>query len=185
MPVGIVALSFAKRAKEPNPVNVKLARITRHIGDDLLQRRKSSVVVAQWEIAAGMKEYVGAATQPTLIVTQQDATNKDRNGKPYLDSQDVVNKAAELFHERGITDVIVVANRFLHLQAARKLVKQAGFNVLTKDFKVSRVGFDNSPLNLQWWCKGPVRFMAYLGIQVIGKMTGQNFHGIWEKPHPH
>lgn len=177
MPTGIVALSFAKRAHEPNPVNVKLAQITDDLDDRLQQMGEPTVVAAQWEVALGL------STPPQLVVTQEDATNLDRNGKPYLDSQDVLNKAFKLFRAYGITEVAVVANQFLHRQAAESLVKQAGFTVY--EYKAARVGFDNSRLNLQWWCKGPIRFMIYLGLQVIGKLTKQNLHGIGEKPHPH
>lgn len=177
MPTGIVALSFAKRAEEPNPVNKRLAQITDNVDDELQQGGEQTLVAAQWEIARGLP------TPPYVVVTQADATNLDRNGKPYLDSQDVLNKAFEAFRAAGITDVIVVANPFLHLQAVRALVKKAGFNVMS--YKVPWVGFDNNRLNLQWWCKGAIRLVVYTGIQVIGKLTKQNFHGIGEKPHPH
>jgi hypothetical protein len=177
MPIGIVALSFAKRAKEPNPVNVRLAEATERFDDEVQQVGELTLVVAQWEVALALP------TQPMLTVTQQDATNEDRYGRYYLDSQDVLNKAFELFRKHGVTDVIVVANPFLHLQAAKQIVKRAGFNVMS--YRMQSVGFDNSPLNVQWWCKGPIRFMAYLALQVIGKLTKQNFHGIWEKKHPH
>lgn len=174
---GIVALSFAKRAVEPNPVNRKLAQLTDSVDDELQSGGELTVVVAQWEVALGM------ATPPYLIVTQADATNRDRNGKPYLDSQDVLNKAFNVFRAAGITSVIVVANRFLHKQAAERLVKKAGFEV--DSYRGGDVGFDNSPLNLQWWCKGPIRFVSYLLIQAVGKVLHKNFHGIGEKPHPH
>ncbi|MDB5180550.1 MAG: hypothetical protein JWO54_308 [Candidatus Saccharibacteria bacterium] len=177
MPIGIVALSYAKRAEEPNPVNVKLAQITDELDDFVQQTGESTVLVSQWEIARALP------TQSSLIVTQDAATNLDRNGKLYLDSKDVLNKAFYVFRAYGITDVIVVANPFLHLQAAKSIVRKAGFDVMS--YKVPSVGFDNSPLNLQWWCKGPIRFVIYLGIQVLGKLTKQNLHGIGEKPHPH
>ncbi len=178
MPTGIVALSFAKRVQEPNPVNIKLAQLTEELDELLQQMGEPTVVVAQWEVALALP------TPPSLVVHQTDATSRDRNGKPYLDSQDVLNKAFELFREIGITDVAVVANQFLHLQAAEALVKKAGFKV--HKYKAARfVGFDNDKLNVQWWCKGPLRLLAYLGIQVIGALTKQNFHGIGEKPHPH
>ena len=174
MPIGIVALSFAKRAHEPNPVNVKLAEITEDLNDRIQQMGESTVVVSQWEVALALP------TEPSLIVTQGDATNLARNGESYLDSQDVLNKAFELFDKLGITEVAVVANRFIHLQAAESLVKQSGFTVFK--YGAPAVGFDDSPLNLQWWCKGPTRFVVYLGLQAIGKATSQNLHGIGEKP---
>lgn len=177
MPTGIVALSYAKRVIEPNPVNKRLAQITDEVDDELQQMGEPTVVVAQWEISLALPP------RSNLPVLQSDATNVARNGKPYLDSQDVLNKAFEAFRALGVTDVVVVANPFLHLAAVKAMVRKAGFNVLP--YRVPWVGFDNSPLNVQWWCRGPVRFVTYLGIQVLGKLTRQNFHGIWEKPHPH
>ena len=177
MTTGIVVLAFAKRAEEPSPVNIKLAQFADELDDFLQQMGEPTVVVAQWETALALP------TQPRLIVTQKDATNMDRNGKPYLDTQDLLNKAFEVFHEFGVKDVAVVANRFLHKQAAEAIVRKAGFNVVGYGGGV--LAFDKSPLNLQWWCKGPVRFVAYLGIQFVGKLTRQNLHGIGEKPHPH
>jgi len=178
MPTGIVALSFGKRAQEPNPVNVRLARIADNLDDFLQQMGEPTVVVAQWEIALALPPH------SAVIVTQEAATNLDRNGKPYLDSQDVLNKAFEVFRANGVKDVAVVANQFIHKQAVESLVKKAGFTI-SKYGPQEFVGFDNSKLNLQWWCKGPIRLITYFGIQVIGKITKQNFHGIGEKPHPH
>jgi|GEM_PF-1179678 len=178
MPTGIVALSFAKRAVEPNPVNIRIAQAADVVDDDIQQMGEPTIVVAQWEVARALP-----SNSVNLIVTQQDATNMDRNGKPYLDSQDVLNKAFPLFRAYGVTDVVVVANPFLHLQAAEALVRKAGFTVIKH--RMPFVGFDKSPKNLQWWCRGPLRFMLYLAIQVIGTLTRQNLHGIGEKPHPH
>jgi hypothetical protein len=176
-PSGVPSNSRGKRANEPNPVNIRLAEVTEEIDDQLQQGGERTAVVAQWEVALALP------TKPLMVVTQSDATNRDRNGKPYLDSEDVLNKAFDAFRAFGITDVIVVANRFLHLQAAKQIVKNAGFNLI--DYRIPGVGFDNSPENLQWWCKGPIRFVTYLAIQVLGKVLKKNFHGIWEKPHPH
>lgn len=175
MPTGIVALSYAKRVLEPNPVNARLARITDQVDDELQQMGEQTIVVAQWEIGLALPPHSNLSVMPS------DATNVARNGTPYLDSQDVLNKAFTAFRALGVTDVVVIANPFIHLGAVKWMVKKAGFTVVP--YKVPSVGFDNSPLNLQWWCKGPVRCITYLGIQVLGKLTRQNFHGIWEKPY--
>ena len=177
MTTGIVALSFAKRAIEPNPVNVRLANITDEVDDELQSIGEQTIVVAQWEIARALP------TPPHLIVGQDAATNTDRNGKPYLDSKDVLEAAFELFRAAGVKRVVVVANPFLHMHAVKSMVRKADFKV--DSFSTPWVGFDSDQLNVQWWCKGPVRFMSYLALQVFGKLIGKNFHGIWEKPHPH
>lgn len=171
--VGIVALSFAKRAVEPNPVNTKLARVTDGLREILESRGGHVVTVAQVEIASAMK------LPPELIVTKTDATKIDHHGRLYLDSEDVLNRAFHIFEKEGITRVIVVANRFLHKQLVETMVRRAGYEVV--EYAGGVLGFDNSPLNLQWWCKGPIRFVTYLGLQVVGKLTGKNFHGIGEK----
>ena len=173
MPTGIVALSFAKRAQEPNPVNEALAIYTDTAIDEAQQQGEQTIVVSQWEVALALP------SRPNLIVTQDDATNVDRNGKLYLDSADVLKKAFEVFRAQGVNQVVVIANPFLHQSAAEALVRKAGFSVLTN--KMPWVGFDNSQQNLQWWCKGPIRFVFYLALQVLGKLTKQNFHGIGEK----
>ncbi len=174
MPIGIIALSYAKRAEEPNPVNHRLAYIVNTLREKLSDIGLSTVTVSQHEIALALYR------DPDLIVTQDDATNLDRNGDLYLSSQDVINKAVELFREKNINSVVVVANPFIHLDLVKSLLnKEAGLRVL--DYKIEPVGFDSSPLNLQWWSKGPVQFTAYLAIQAFGKLTGRNLRGIGGK----
>jgi len=172
MTTGIVALSFAKRVEEPNPVNKKLAKATDWIDDELQQIGESTVVVAQWEIGLALESNMFYEVGP------EDATVKGGD-KKYLDSQDVLNKAFEVFRSYKITDVVVVANPFLHKGAVESMVRKAGFNVVKT--KIPWVGFDNSPLNLQWWCRGAVRFVSYLGLQAFGKVVRKDFHGIGEK----
>lgn len=172
MATGIVALSFAKRAVEPNPVNRKLAAITDAIDDELQQVGEMTVIVAQWEIARALP------VQPHVVVNPEDASLKPGDSS-YLDSKDVLDKAFEEFKRHQITDVIVIANNFIHRGVVESMVRSAGFTVIKA--KIPSVGFDPSSENLQWWCKGPIRFMTYLGIQAFGKVAHQNFHGIWEK----
>lgn len=178
-PVGIVALSYAKRANEPNPVNKRLARATDNANDELQQGGVATVVVAQWEISLALQE-LGAPAHFT--VSLDAATQPARDGSLYLDSSDVLREAFAVFRELDITHVVVVANPFLHLAAVKAMVRKAGFTII--GYKVPWVGFDNSKENLQWWCKGPIRFITYLGLQVVGKLTKQNFHGIGEKRPP-
>lgn len=178
MTTGIVTLAFAKRVVEPNPVNIKLAAITDAIDDELQQGGEPTVIVVQKEIELGIK-HLRLETNLRRVVGQEDASNKDRYGNLYLDSMDVLKVAFEEFRAEDITDVIIIANPFLHLPGAKALAKKAGFSVMV--YKIPRVGFDKSPLNLQWWCKGPIRLLTYLGLQVIGKLTRQNLHGIGEK----
>jgi hypothetical protein len=176
--IGVIALSFAKYSekKEPNPVNIKLANVVESIVDDIEAFGDDTFVVAQWEIARQL-EWDNRPAQ--LVVTLWDASIKD-GGRRYLDSADVVRKAFTFFREQGITDVVIVANPFLHLSAVRKMVENAGFTVI-RDHKVPPVGFDRSADNLQWWCRGPFQLVAYLVLQVFGKLTRQNLHGFGER----
>lgn len=177
MAIGVVALSFAKRreALEPNPVNIALAKITKDISEELNDFGDQTIVVAQWEIA---RQLEADGRSPDLTVTQADASW--HNGVRYVDSLDVLNKALGLFESYGVTEVVVVANPFFHLGQVQKIVRGSGFTVLTKH-KIPWVGFDNSPHNLQWWCKGPIRFLIYGVLVTIGDKIGQDYHGIGER----
>lgn len=175
MKVGVVALSFGKRRQEPNPVN---ARLGRELIDIIDNYDRDIVVASQWEIT---NQLVIDGYEPfvNVNVTPADATKRGKDGAKYLDSEDVLKKAFELFKKHEVSEVIVVANPFLHLSAVRKLVEKAGFKVIP--YQIGKVGFDNSPLQLQWWCKGPVRLIDYGIIVKIGEVIGSDLHGIGEK----
>jgi len=181
MATGVVVLSFAKRSenKEPGPVNIKLARATATIVDDLTSMGEFAILVTQWEVA----KQLAVDNEPTgYVVTPQDASIKP-NGQRYLESEDVLSRAYDEFRKYNIDEVIVVANKFLHLQAVQKSVRSAGFTVIKTS--LPWVGFDPSSENLQWWTKGPIRFIAYLAILVVGKLTKHSFNGIGERQTPH
>jgi len=180
MATGVVALSFAKRSEkdEPGPVNIKLAKAVAAIIDELHQGGEVVIPVTQWEIAKYLEEHDETAG---FIVTQKDASIKP-GGKKYLDSGDVLGVAYPLFRHYEVTDVIVVANPFIHLQMVRSRVRSAGFKIMST--KVPWVGFDPSSQNLQWWTKGPIRLLAYTALQVVGKLTNHTFNGIGERQAP-
>ena len=173
MTTGIIALSFTKRAHEPGPVNRRLAHITDEVTHSLESTGEPAVVVAQSEIARALLR------KPDAVVTEDDATKRDRYGHLYLDSDDVLTEAFIRFRSADITDVIIVAQPFLHLQLAQVMTKRAGFTV--EYMSIPPVGFDTHADNLQWWTKGPLRFVAYLLIQAIGTVLRKNFHGIGER----
>ena len=180
MATGVVALSFAKRSErdEPGPVNINIADAAEAIIDELTLSGETVFVVSQWEPALRLEIRGYPAGR---VVTPQDASIKP-GGKRYLDTGDVVRVADPLFKYQEVEDVVVVANSFIHLWLAQRMVRKAGFNVIKT--KMPWVGFDPSPENLQWWTKGPVRFITYLGIQVIGKLTNRTFNGIGERQAP-
>lgn len=188
MKIGIVALSFGKvsRQLDFDPINHTLSGFAKGAHEDIttwrltLQGKQThgteTVIVAQHEIARYLTNH------PELdlrIVTEVHATRKG-GGRYYLDTQDVLNEAFRIFRKENVREVIVIAHPFLHAWVARRLVKQAGF--INHEFKINRwIGFDSSRNNLQWWCRGPLRFLAYMALQAIGKVTGKDFHGIGER----
>lgn len=192
MKIGIVALSFGKVSRQADfdPINHALSGFvigahqdvssSRLIGEGKRIRGTETVIVAQHEIARYL------TNRPELdlrIVTEAHATQKG-GGRFYLDTQDVLNEAFQVFRKENVREVIVIAQPFLHAWVARRFVEQAGF--INHQFRVNRrIGFDSSRDNLQWWCRGPLRFLAYMTIQVIGRAVGRNFHGIGERHGSH
>lgn len=191
MKIGIVALSFGKVSQQAgfDPINHALSGFVKEAHEDVVSWRlllkgrppkrtsgTQTVIVAQQEIARYLTNYPGLDLR---IVTDAYATRKG-NGQIYLDTQDVINQAFRVFRQENIREVIVVAHPFLHAWLARRLVKQMGF--INHEFRVNRwIGFDSSRNNLQWWCRGPIRFLAYLAIQAVGKAAGKDLHGIGER----
>lgn len=188
MKIGIVALSFGKVSRQADfdPVNHALSGYVKGTHEDItswkltLQGRRirgtETVIVAQQEIARYLVNYPEFNTR---VVTEAFATQKG-GGRFYLDTQDVLNEAFQVFRKENVREVIVIAQPFLHTWVARHLVKQAGF--INHEFRVNRwIGFDSSRNNLQWWCRGPLRFLAYMALQAIGKVIGKDFHGIGER----
>lgn len=172
----IIGLSFGKRRQEPNPVNMKLAHEV-ELAAQYFDKEKP-LIAAQWEIAKQLK-LNGYGPAIDIEVTQKDATQKGK--ERYLDTEDVINSAIKFAEDQGetIDDVVVVANPFLHLSATANLVKSKGLTV--RGYKVGKVGFDNSSKQLQWWCKGPLRFITYGIIVKLGDILNRNLHGIGEK----
>jgi len=148
---GLVAFSFALGENEPNPCNVRLARAVRHI---VGTESEELVRVAQWEVARAL-----------LPLPMARVVRGHRSNRAYLDSEEVMSQAAEVFRELGITEVIPVANPFLHLTKCRALVRKEGFIPLKR--KIGWIGFYWK--SIQWWTRDPFRFLLYAVLQ---KLTG-------------
>lgn len=194
MKIGIVALSFGKPSRYArfDLINYRLSTYTA-VAHELITKRRllgrgdeihytgnvQAVVVAQQEIAHFLSDFHEFDFK---VVTDAHATYK-KSGRVYLDTHDVLNEAFRVFESEGVHEVIVVAHPFLHAWAARQLVENAGF--IEHPFRIDApIGFDSSRDNLQWWCRGPLRFLAYLVIQVAGKAIGKDLHGIGERHEP-
>ena len=191
MKIGIVALSFGKVSQRArfDLINYRLSTYTA-VAHELVTTKRllgqgdethytgdmQAVVVAQFEIANYLTTFHKFDVR---VVTSAHATPKG-NGRLYLDTQDIINEAFRVFRDENVREVIVVAHPFLHAWLTRRLVKKMGF--INHEFRVDRrIGFDSSRDNLQWWCRGRLRFLAYLAIQVAGKAIGKDLHGIGER----
>ena len=84
----------------------------------------------------------------------------------YLDSEEVMTQAAKELREHEITEVIPVANPFLHLAKCRTLVRKEGFTPLKR--KIGRIDFYRE--SLQWWTRSPFQLLLYAVFQ---KFTGR------------
>jgi len=146
-PIGLVAFSFGLIGHEPNPCNARLARAVR----DIVANDKSNIiVVSQWEVALAMP-----SVPISLVVRKHKIEGR------YLDSDEVMAQAAEVFRDRGISRVIPVANQFLHLRKCRDLVIKAGF--IPEMRKFIKIGFYKE--SLQWWTRSPFHLLLYAILQ--------------------
>ncbi|MBI2674736.1 MAG: hypothetical protein HYX22_03310 [Candidatus Yanofskybacteria bacterium] len=159
MRIGVVALSFALRARqEPNPCNVKLARETERVVALLRAEDHYVSVVSQWEIALALKCRVGHVVR------------RHRDGLSYLDSNEVMIQAKEYFDRFiKVDEVVIVANPFIHLQGARSKAKRFGLKV--RKMLIRRIGFDKK--SDQWQTRGPVRAFVYTVGRVLFGLFGQ------------
>ncbi len=156
--VGVVAFSLGLTHREPSPCNRALAAEVRRIVLEQKSLGKTVVVVAQWEIAAGLALDMVACS-----------VRKHHNPDLYLDSNEVMAQAAKVFREREVQEVIPVANPFLHLWKCRKLVRQLGFTLVSK--KIGWTGF--CPQSIQWWDRGPLQLLLYSVLQKLSGRRGK------------
>lgn len=165
---GMVAWSSGSGSKsakkEQNPCNVSLALEAYRIFTEEQQNTGDKVImVAQWEVAAGLRAALGLHLYAPYVV------EKHRQTGEYLDSREVMAQAADIFRGCGITEVIVVANPFLHLYACRQIVHEFGFTPIKR--KVRWIGFCKD--SLQWWTRGPIRCLAYSVMQKLWGRRGR------------
>ncbi|MFA5197410.1 MAG: hypothetical protein WC437_03205 [Patescibacteria group bacterium] len=154
--LGMVVCSFALRedSQEPNPCNIRLAEAVERI----LEKATEEIhIVSQWEVAKKLKS---DGVNPTLVV------EPFLDGS-YLDTKDVWAEAKVMFALLDITEVIIVANPFIHGFYVERMIKKDGFKVFHKyDTEIGPIGFD--PESLQWWTRGPSRCLFYVGLSALG-----------------
>lgn len=147
--IAIVAFSYALREKEPNPCNVRIARIVERIFAELTSEGYTVYTVVQWEIALQLLEDGFPVNH--IVHPQKDA---------YLDSDMVWEEAvAMVLNPECINRVVPVAHRWLQIVKVKQLMKGDGFRITKK--RIGKIGFDNSEENLQPWTKGPMRALVY------------------------
>lgn len=156
MAILVVAYSFALRKQEPNPCNVRIARETERIVTELRNAGEEVFIVAQWEVARQLERDGFTAD---LIVGLLP-------GNKYLGSAEVWSAAEEFGKSAGVTVAIAVAQPFLHLPMVRRMMRSSGWKV--REVPIGKIGFDPSPLNTQWWTRGPKRLVLYSALTLVG-----------------
>jgi len=165
--VGIVGFSFGLRDEEPNPSNMALAVKLQAITDDLGIDGHVVIVVAQWEITKALDERFGTNFYVDLSVEQHtDGT--------YLDSDDVWAAAKERFVYEGVTQVIIVAQPFLHLPKLKAMVTKDKDGYEVVDYEIGVIPFDNSDLNTQPWTRSKTALAIYAAKSLLGMKRGHN-----------
>lgn len=151
-PYGIVGFSFGLRTveEEPNPSNEALGLVVAKASRDVRAYGGKAVVVTQWEITKAL-----AATHQGRV---EHSVELHPDGH-YLDSKDVWEAAKKVFEARGVHNVIVIAQPFLHLPRLKAMVKADGYSVV--NYKVGRIPFDNSPQNTQPWTRTRPALLNY------------------------
>jgi hypothetical protein len=152
---GLIAYSFSMRnggKGDQGPCNARLADAVKRI---VQEEKEPVVIVVQGEIAQSMSIPIAKATRMESM----------EPGK-YLGSEGATTVAAEVFRSKGITEVIVVAQPFLHLTKCKSLVRDAGFTVIDK--KIGWIGFDSR--SDQWYCKSALHLLIYAVRQVFKKL---------------
>lgn len=160
--IGLLAFSFGSDLKENEPSNCNL-RLCLAVQEIVLAEREKGnevITVVQWEIGQN-------GIPDTTIAKVIDEPGPD----VVTDSSWVVDEATPIFHQNGITDVIVVANQFLHRFSCFRLVQKAGFRPVKR--RHMWIGF--YPQSRTWWTRGPIHLLVYAFCQALFGYRG-NYH---------
>jgi len=155
----ILAFSFALGEEEPNPCNVRIAKEVERLLHEWTIRGNPVFIVAQWEVALQLE---ADCYEVDLVVSP--------GNENYLGSREVWEASKDILMEEDITNVVPVC-QWLQMFKVRSLISKDGYNVLGEE--LGKVGFWNSPMNLQWWTKGPVRLCLYAALQGIFHYEGR------------
>ena len=151
-PVGMIVYSFAWRRNGDSPCNIKLAKAAKRIA---CNHDGPVVIHAQRTVAKLLRE-MGVECHET----------EKRSG--YEGSEEPTRQATALFRIKGITEVIPVANPFLHLLKCFQLVRKEGFKTPSYwdlDGMIGWIGFDK--LSEQPSTRGPLMLVYYTVRQIL------------------
>jgi hypothetical protein len=154
--IGIVAFSFGLEEHfEPSICNVRLAKEVERL---YKENGEYCIIVAQWEVALELAK-LSIPVHCTVESTSE----------VYLDSEAVMEAAKLVFTKFHVTDVIPVANPFVHLIKCKQLVKKAGFKLIRA--RVGYIGFNKD--SDQAWTRDPFRLILYSIAQVLWGLKGK------------
>ena len=123
----------------------------------ILPMEKEAIIVAQWEVA---RELEKDGIKPTHVI-------EPLPNNSYLSTRLVWEEARAYLELYDVTEVIIIANPFIHAYYIEKMVRKDGFRVDgSHSPEVGHIGFD--PKSLQWWTRGPVLFAIYAIISAVG-----------------
>jgi hypothetical protein len=153
---GLVAFSFGlSKDSDPGPCNMRLAITIERI---LREEEGQVLTVSQVEIATALIH------APNLIVRAHRIPGR------YLDSEEVMAQAAAYFRKNGITEVIIVAQPFLHMRKCVSLVRKDGFVAIRRP--MDWIGFDRK--SAQWWTRDRFRLIIYAILQKLLGYRGES-----------
>jgi hypothetical protein len=148
----MIVYAFAWRRKGDSPCNKHLSQAAKRI----VCAHDGPVVIHAQRTTAKLLREMGIECHQT----------EKRPG--YEGSEEPTRQAAELFREKGITEVIVVANPFLHLVKCIQLVRKEGFKTPSfweLDDMIGWIGFDKH--SEQPATRGPIRLIYYTLRQML------------------
>jgi len=165
MGVGIVCFSFGLRAEpeEPNPSNWALAEAATNAYASY-QGKGPIAMVSQWEVNKAL-----VRMRAPFAVDRSVELNVDGS---YLDSKGVWEEAKAVFEQKSVTEVVIIAQPFLHLTSLKQMVKSDGYGVL--NFKIPPILFDDSAKNTQPWTRSKLRLLIYAVRLKLGLSHGHD-----------
>lgn len=154
--VGVIGFAFGLRAIEPNPSNAALAVKLYEVVDFVEHSGSVAIAISQWEITKAVE---------AMFDFEVDLSVGLRADGTYLDSKGVWEVAKPEFVHEGVTQLIIVAQPFLHLPSLKKMVRDDGYEVF--EYKIGEIPFDSSKLNTQPWTRSKLSLATYAAKTLV------------------